>query len=94
MKVIAFEEHYKLPAITEEHRNEALTSEMDPTRPALRRCAPNSLPLETGAPAEASTSATPPTRQTADHDYFTLVAALTNTRASWWSREPDEGGKG
>jgi predicted TIM-barrel fold metal-dependent hydrolase len=29
MKVIAFEEHYKLPAISEEHQNEALTSEMD-----------------------------------------------------------------
>ncbi len=29
MKVIAFEEHYRLPAISEEHRNEALTSEMD-----------------------------------------------------------------
>lgn len=29
MKVIAFEEHYKLPAISEEHANEANTSAMD-----------------------------------------------------------------
>ena len=29
MKVIGFEEHYKLPAISEEHQKEAITSAMD-----------------------------------------------------------------
>jgi hypothetical protein len=36
MKVIAFEEHYKLPAISQEHQNEGLTSEMDLLKQALR----------------------------------------------------------